>query len=140
MESRRSHGPCGSTWAHSGVAGPSLRPRTEFMMSDPAKRLAETLSFGSPLPEGMELPPSGVRTMAVLRWALVALMAVAAATAWIHWAATRSHEMQSAARYRCPMHPSVVQERAGECPICGMDLVLLAPVQPRHHAAGGLGG
>ncbi len=27
------------------------------------------------------------------------------------------------ARYQCPMHPSVVQDHPGECPICGMQLV-----------------
>ncbi len=27
-------------------------------------------------------------------------------------------------RYTCPMHPEVVQDRPGKCPICGMDLVL----------------
>lgn len=27
------------------------------------------------------------------------------------------------ARYQCPMHPSVVQDHAGQCPICGMALV-----------------
>src|SRR6266496_23360 len=44
----------------------------------------------------------------------------------------RSHAVQ----YRCPMHPSVIQGGPGECPICGMDLVVvegrappLAPVQ-----------
>jgi len=26
-------------------------------------------------------------------------------------------------RYQCPMHPSVVQDREGSCPICGMKLV-----------------
>ena len=25
--------------------------------------------------------------------------------------------------YTCPMHPQVVQEQAGKCPICGMKLV-----------------
>lgn len=25
--------------------------------------------------------------------------------------------------YTCPMHPTVVQDRAGTCPVCGMDLV-----------------
>lgn len=29
--------------------------------------------------------------------------------------------------YRCPMHPTVVQEMAGSCPVCGMDLVADAP-------------
>lgn len=26
--------------------------------------------------------------------------------------------------YRCPMHPTVVSDRTGSCPICGMDLVM----------------
>jgi Cu(I)/Ag(I) efflux system membrane fusion protein/cobalt-zinc-cadmium efflux system membrane fusion protein len=25
--------------------------------------------------------------------------------------------------YTCPMHPQIVQEQSGQCPICGMDLV-----------------
>src|SRR5690242_12455539 len=33
-------------------------------------------------------------------------------------------------RYQCPMHPSVVQDREGSCPICGMKLVLQKPVTP----------
>lgn len=32
-----------------------------------------------------------------------------------------------AARYRCPMHPGVVQDGEGSCPICGMKLVQVAP-------------
>lgn len=35
------------------------------------------------------------------------------------------HEAEVAAvTYTCPMHPQIVQEKAGTCPICGMDLVL----------------
>src|SRR5258705_1849850 len=26
--------------------------------------------------------------------------------------------------YTCPMHPTVVQDKPGTCPVCGMDLVL----------------
>ncbi|HEY6910378.1 MAG TPA: efflux RND transporter periplasmic adaptor subunit [Myxococcales bacterium] len=29
----------------------------------------------------------------------------------------------SAGRYHCPMHPSIVQDHKGDCPICGMKLV-----------------
>lgn len=32
-------------------------------------------------------------------------------------------EEAEAATYRCPMHPTVVSDRPGSCPICGMDLV-----------------
>lgn len=34
---------------------------------------------------------------------------------------------QSASRYVCPMHPHVVRDHPGKCPICGMELVLIAP-------------
>jgi Cu(I)/Ag(I) efflux system membrane fusion protein len=29
--------------------------------------------------------------------------------------------------YRCPMHPAVTSDHPGDCPICGMKLVLVAP-------------
>ncbi|HOX51457.1 MAG TPA: heavy metal-binding domain-containing protein, partial [Fibrobacteria bacterium] len=29
--------------------------------------------------------------------------------------------------WRCPMHPQVVRDKEGTCPICGMDLVAFAP-------------
>lgn len=29
-----------------------------------------------------------------------------------------------AAKYTCPMHPNVIQDGPGKCPICGMDLVI----------------
>lgn len=29
--------------------------------------------------------------------------------------------------YTCPMHPTVISDRAGSCPVCGMDLVRKAP-------------
>jgi Cu(I)/Ag(I) efflux system membrane fusion protein len=79
------------------------------------------------MPEGEEAPPPGVGTMALVRWALVALMALAAVGAWVHFARSGHGEITRAqAKYLCPMHPSVLSERPGSCPICGMDLV---PIQ-----------
>src|SRR3954463_8457494 len=80
------------------------------------------------LPQGAEDPPPGVRTMAMVRWALVGVMAVAAAAAWIHLARPASGAAaHAAALFHCPMHPSVVQDQAGDCPICGMTLVAVEP-------------
>lgn len=79
----------------------------------------------SQLPEGEERPPPGTRTAALVRWGLVGLMALAAAGAWSYHAA-RSGLAGSDSRYHCPMHPTVVQQQRGECPICGMDLVPVA--------------
>src|SRR5574337_117360 len=78
-----------------------------------------------PLPEGEEAPPPGVRAMGTVRWGLVALMALAAAGAWTyHVSAAPRGASRAEAHYQCPMHPSVVQDHPGACPICGMDLVL----------------
>ena len=38
--------------------------------------------------------------------------------------ATRSATSQTAAQYTCPMHPKVKQDQPGNCPICGMKLVI----------------
>lgn len=32
--------------------------------------------------------------------------------------------------YHCPMHPNVVQDHPGTCPICGMTLVASTPIEP----------
>jgi RND family efflux transporter MFP subunit len=65
--------------------------------------------------------------MAMVRWALIGLMAVAAVASWVYFARTGSEVAERAeAKFVCPMHPSVLSERAGSCPICGMDLVPIA--------------
>jgi Cu(I)/Ag(I) efflux system membrane fusion protein len=43
-------------------------------------------------------------------------------------AAKGSHSHESG--YQCPMHPSVVQDSEGSCPICGMKLVAMKPQAP----------
>ncbi|HMF40655.1 MAG TPA: efflux RND transporter periplasmic adaptor subunit [Polyangia bacterium] len=87
---------------------------------------------GSPIPEG---PPRGVRTMAIIRWVLVAIAAVIAAGSIGSYCtrsgsgttkSTTAAEPSAAPEqqlYYCPMHPSVVQDHPGECPICSMTLV-----------------
>jgi Cu(I)/Ag(I) efflux system membrane fusion protein len=63
--------------------------------------------------------------MAIVRWILVAAMAVIAALSVAHSFGLFSSEPASAAsgRYYCPMHPQVVRDHPGECPICSMTLV-----------------
>jgi Cu(I)/Ag(I) efflux system membrane fusion protein len=36
----------------------------------------------------------------------------------------------AAARYHCPMHPTYVSDKPGDCPICGMKLVPIAAAPP----------
>jgi membrane fusion protein, copper/silver efflux system len=40
-------------------------------------------------------------------------------------------------RYQCPMHPSVVQDHPGDCPICGMKLVAMDAAPPATTGATG---
>ena len=71
-------------------------------------------------------PPAGVRSMAIIRWALVGLMAILAAGSILSVFGARQKPDTSAqaAVYYCPMHPQIQQDHPGECPICGMTLVL----------------
>ncbi len=72
--------------------------------------------------------------MAVVRWLLVAAVAVLAAWAW--WPRlVHSHEAApptgARQQYVCPMHPQIVADRPGQCPICQMDLVVYDRKSPR---------
>jgi membrane fusion protein, copper/silver efflux system len=88
--------------------------------------------------EGDEAPPPGVRAMAVVRWLLLLGMAGVAVLASLHVYGGSSHaEGHGASQYYCPMHPAVVQDQPGECPICGMSLVQrsVAPMPPETTSA-----
>jgi Cu(I)/Ag(I) efflux system membrane fusion protein len=64
--------------------------------------------------------------MSIVRWVLVAAAALVAAGSLVSYAGVRFGGSKSAAGehlYYCPMHPSVVQDHPGECPICSMTLV-----------------
>jgi Cu(I)/Ag(I) efflux system membrane fusion protein len=84
-----------------------------------------------PMPEGEEPPPRGMRMMAGVRWVIVIAAAVLAAFMWLSYARTqlstaKPGEASHAARYQCPMHPQIVSDQPGECPICHMTLEPIA--------------
>jgi Cu(I)/Ag(I) efflux system membrane fusion protein len=89
------------------------------------------------IPEGEEAPPRGVRTMAAIRWVILGLVVTAALytvgrgllpggpTATEQGHATVSEAQH--AKYHCPMHPQIVSDQPGQCPICQMSLVPMSP-------------
>lgn len=95
----------------------------------------------APMPEGEERAPRGVRAAAVVRWAIVgavaivAIVTVARSCVSSEGDAARTAEQQT--RYTCPMHPQVVQDGPGTCPICHMDLVPVAAAPPPDPGADG---
>ncbi len=82
-----------------------------------------------PPAEAPHAPPSprALRTMALVRWLLLALVtAVAAYSVWTHWGPRREgHAAHGPDRYYCPMHPQVRASEPGTCPICHMRLELI---------------
>ena len=75
--------------------------------------------------EGEEAPPRGAHAMAIVRWGLIALMALTAVASVVYYFGGFhfSSAGESGTQYYCPMHPSIVQDHPGECPICSMTLV-----------------
>ena len=72
--------------------------------------------------------------MSILRWLMVVAVAVLAAWAWwprIVHSREVVHAHAAVKQYVCPMHPQIVADQAGTCPICQMDLV----VYDRHSEA-----
>ena len=45
---------------------------------------------------------------------------------------TAAHTHSEESKYTCPMHPQIVQNQPGKCPICGMDLVPVSSSNELH--------
>lgn len=91
--------------------------------------------------EGEERAPPGVRTMAIVRWILVAGMAALALASALDYlgAFERAQAAGPGAIYYCPMHPQIVEDRPGECPICTMTLVPKPEVERSEPLSEGMG-
>lgn len=65
-----------------------------------------------------------LRTMAIVRWMLLAVVTLLAAyTVWTFWGpAPHDHAEHEEEKYYCPMHPQIRSPQPGECPICHMKL------------------
>lgn len=98
-------------------------------------------------------PPPGVPAMSLVRWTLVVFMALVAFASVLYGVGAFDRLGKGPAGgpgaaakrtlYHCPMHPSIVQDHPGECPICSMSLVPFTEggaghATPDAAAAGGL--
>ncbi len=88
-------------------------------------------------------PPSTKRTFGARALVLVALFSAvvgAALTTLVMVRLTATEALSAAADeematiYQCPMHPTVVQDHPGNCPICGMKLVKVQKSSPEAEA------
>jgi Cu(I)/Ag(I) efflux system membrane fusion protein len=64
------------------------------------------------------------KTIKILISILIMIIVIAAGF-WVYNSFIKKNYTESSVKeiYTCPMHPQIVQDRPGQCPICGMDLV-----------------
>ncbi|HET9553330.1 MAG TPA: efflux RND transporter periplasmic adaptor subunit [Anaeromyxobacteraceae bacterium] len=84
--------------------------------------------------EALSPAPRAPRPAAAL--VAVALLGVLAGAGGVWLLGPRSHDHGAEAggkkaQYQCPMHPTIVQDHPGDCPICGMKLVPMGEADPK---------
>jgi RND family efflux transporter MFP subunit len=77
-------------------------------------------------------PIPGLRAMAVVRWLMLAAVAVLAAGTWWTLVLRGAPTSTGEPRYYCPMHPQITSHDPGTCPICFMQL---EPIPDDRHEA-----
>jgi hypothetical protein len=75
----------------------------------------------------------GLRTMAIVRWVLLFLVAAVAAGTWWTLVLRSEQTVQGVPRFYCPMHPQIRSPVPGNCPICFMTLEPI-PDEHKNHA------
>ena len=111
--------------AASGAGAASGRTRLHLVVQDvtPGERMTpETPTPSSP-------PRRRFGTGALVAAALASAVLAVGGTLLAGQRGAHDHassEIAAKDRYQCPMHPSVVQDHPGDCPICGMKLVKVA--------------
>ncbi|MBK8169028.1 MAG: efflux RND transporter periplasmic adaptor subunit [Sandaracinaceae bacterium] len=73
-----------------------------------------------------------LRIMAVVRWCLLAAVALVAAFTWWHYSLDSRPRETGPAKFYCPMHPQIRSAVPGTCPICYMTL---GPIPTERQAA-----
>ncbi len=67
----------------------------------------------------------------------LAVAALAAASGFVALSGCRTKvPVAAATKYQCPMHPQIVRDHPGECPICGMKLIPVEALAPAATPAG----
>ena len=59
----------------------------------------------------------------ILGFALAAGVFTGGYFAYMHWSGKAASTAVSKVMYHCPMHPTYISDKPGDCPICGMKLV-----------------
>lgn len=73
---------------------------------------------------------------------VLAVIIIVAGGYWIYSTFIQKNNTESTKKeiYTCPMHPQIVQDRPGQCPICGMDLVKKSELSEDESSDHDLGG
>ena len=68
------------------------------------------------------------RSARILLWSLLVIGLAGAGVATV-LSLRAGNSQAEAVQYHCPMHPTYISEKPGDCPICGMRLVPIEPAQ-----------